>query len=74
MAEGGAFKQFVVEPTRASLMDYASDAFKVTTTVTYDDGFNNTRTQHFCSEMAVTQNRAAFVECGEASAWKRTVR
>jgi glucose/arabinose dehydrogenase len=68
------FKQFIITPTRASLMDYASDTFKVTVTITYDDGYNNIRTQHFCTEMAVTQNRAAFVECGEANAWKRTVR
>jgi hypothetical protein len=68
------FKQFIIKPARASLMDYASDTFKVTATITYDDGFNNTRTQRFCSEMAVTLNRAAWVECGEANAWKQTVR
>jgi hypothetical protein len=74
IAGADVFRQFIVEPTRASLTDYAADAFSVAVRVKYDDGFNNIRTQHFCSEMAVTQNRAAFVDCGEASAWKRTVR
>jgi hypothetical protein len=50
MAGAGVGRQFIVEPTRASVMDYASDAFTVTVTLTYDDGFSNTRTQHFCSD------------------------
>jgi hypothetical protein len=69
------FRQFIVEPTRARPMDYASDVFTVTVTITYDDGFNNTRPQHFCREMAVTEKRGAvWVDCGEASAWKRSVK
>jgi hypothetical protein len=69
---GGAFAQFVVAPTPASLLDFASDSLTVQVTVKYDDGFSNTRTQNFCSEMTVTQKRGAFwVECGQASAWKQ---
>ncbi|MFZ0319927.1 MAG: hypothetical protein WAL56_12450 [Candidatus Sulfotelmatobacter sp.] len=75
--EGGssAFVEFVVVHTPASPLDFASDSLTVQVTVKYDDGFSNTRTQTFCSEMAVTPKRGAFwVGCGQASAWKQIVK
>ena len=72
---GDAFVQFVVVPTPASPLDFASDSLTVQATIKYDDGFSNTRIQHFCYEMAVTQKRGpVWLECGQASAWKQLIK
>jgi hypothetical protein len=65
----GFWAMFPVMPVRSGPSEYQPETFKVKAIIAYDDGFGAHREQHFCRELAITQ-QVAWVECEDAKDWK----